>query len=82
MGFQDVAFQPSQASYYTTSLKQCGSGESPRTTTCLNTAVGVSKGMLLAKDVTPTKPLPVSVEFHGDHKIVTIPDLRQWCLSV
>ena len=40
MGFQDVAFLSSRASFYTTFLKNCGSGESLMTTTCLKNVVG------------------------------------------
>ena len=93
-GFQDVEYLPSRASFFTTFLKNCGRGESLRTTTCLKAVVGVSKGMLPVKYV-PIKPLFVSVEFHRDHKTVTkvrciwppsvlgiLPDLKQWCMSV
>ena len=47
MGILDLAFLPSLASFSTTFLKYCGRGESLGTTTCLKTAVGVSKGMPL-----------------------------------
>ena len=53
----------------------------------------VGKGMLPVNTVTPTKPLFMSFEFHGDPKTVTmlmhvwppsvlciLPDLRHWCL--
>ena len=44
MGFQDVAFQPSCASFSTTFLNNCDRGaRSLRMTTCLKTVVGVSK---------------------------------------
>ena len=39
MGFQDVAFLPSIASFSTTFLKNCGRGESLRATTCPTTVV-------------------------------------------
>ena len=45
MGFQDIAFQPSRASFSTTSLKNCGRGESLGTTTSLkNCGRGESLG--------------------------------------
>ena len=40
MGFQDVAFLPSPASFSTTFLINCGRGESLRTATCIVTVVG------------------------------------------
>ena len=57
MGFHDVEFLPSSASFFTTFLKNCGSSESLRTATCLNTVVGVSKGMLPVKYFFCTKSL-------------------------
>ena len=71
MGFQNVAYLPSRANSSTTFLTICGRGESLRTTTCPKTMIGASKGMLPVKYVTPTKPIFVSVEFHGYHKTVT-----------
>ena len=44
MGFQDVAFLPSRASFSTTFLKSYGRGESLVTTTCLKTVVGGKQG--------------------------------------
>ena len=44
MGFQDVAFLPSQASYYTTFLRNYGRGESLGTATCLRTVVEGRQG--------------------------------------
>ena len=46
IGFQDVAFLPSRASFSTAFKKNCGRGESLGTTACPKTVVGVSKGML------------------------------------
>ena len=46
LGFQDVAFLPYRASFYTTFIKHCGRGEGLWTTTCLKLWLGVSKGML------------------------------------
>ena len=40
MDFQDVEFLPSRARFSTTFLKNCGRGESLRTTTCPKTVVG------------------------------------------
>ena len=48
-GFQDVAVLLTRASFYTTFLINCGMGESVVTTTCDNTVVGVSKGVLHVK---------------------------------
>ena len=44
MGFLEIAFMPSRASFSTTFLKNCGRCESLWTTTCLKTAVGVKQG--------------------------------------
>ena len=49
MGFQNIAFLPSRASFPTTFLKNCGRGECLVTITCLKTIVGVSKGVLHVK---------------------------------
>ena len=49
MVFQDVAFQPSEASFFTTFLKNCGRDENLWTTTCLTTLVGVRKGIFPVK---------------------------------
>ena len=46
MGFRDVAFLPSRASFSSTFLTNYDRGESLRTATSLKTVVGVSKGML------------------------------------
>ena len=43
-----------------------------KATTCPKTVVGGKQGTCsLRNTLTPTKPLFVSVEFHGDHKTVT-----------
>ena len=69
---QDVAFLPSRDSFSTTFVKNCGRGESLRTTTCLKTVVRVSKGMLPVKYFLLQQGLfLVSVKFHDDHKTVT-----------
>ena len=49
MGFQDVEFQPSRASFSTMFLKICGRGESLVTITCLNTVVVGWQGHALCK---------------------------------
>ena len=46
IGFQDVAFLPSQASFSTTFLINRSRGEDLGTIACVKTVVGVSKGML------------------------------------
>ena len=43
-GFQDVAFLPSGASFSAIFLKNCGGGESLRSTTCLKTVVRSKQG--------------------------------------
>ena len=64
---QDVALLPSRACSSTTFFKDCGRGESLRTTTCLKTVVGVSQGILHIKYFYSNKAFFVSVESHGDH---------------
>ena len=44
MGFMDVAFLPSKASFSTTFLQNCGRGEGLVTTTCLSAVVGDKQG--------------------------------------
>ena len=63
---------PSRGSFSTTFHKNCVRGESLGTITCLETVVGVSKGMLPVKYLLlQQSPFFVSVKFHGDHKTVT-----------
>ena len=65
MGFQDVAFMPSQASFSTTFLKKCGRGESLGTTTCLKTVVGGKQGHAPCKILLLQQSLFfTSVKFH------------------
>ena len=45
MGFHYVEFLPPPARFCTTFLNKFGRGENLRTTTCLKTVAGVSKGM-------------------------------------
>ena len=52
MAFQDVSFLPCRASFSTTFLKNCDSGESLGTTTCLKTAVGGKQGHAPSKILT------------------------------
>ena len=40
MGFHDVAFLPSRASFHTMFLKYCGRSENLGTTKCLQTVAG------------------------------------------
>ena len=49
MGFQDVVFLSSQCSFTAKFLTNCGRSESLGTTTCLQTVLGVNKGMLPVK---------------------------------
>ena len=51
MGFQDVVYLSSQASFCTTFLKICGRGECLATATCLETVVWGSQGHAPCKDV-------------------------------
>ena len=44
MGFQDVVFLPSRASFSATFLKNCGRGESHETAYCLRTVVRGKQG--------------------------------------
>ena len=44
MGFQDVAFLPSRASFYTTFLKNCGGGCEVGTVTYNKAVVGGKQG--------------------------------------
>ena len=74
MGFQDVLFLSSRASFSTTFLKNCCRGEGLRTTTCLKVVVGLSKGMLPVKYFCFNKAIFVLMEFHVDHN--TVPKLR------
>ena len=55
MGFQDLAFLPSRACFFTTFLTNCGRGESLVTTTCLKTVAGVNKGLLPVKYINSNK---------------------------
>ena len=71
IGCQDVAFLPSKASFSTTFLKNCGRDESLGATTCHETVVVVSKGMLPVKYCNSSRASFVSVEIHGDHESVT-----------
>ena len=70
MGFQDVAFLPTQAYFSTTFLRSCGSGECLGTTTCHKTMVGVGKDMLPVKYFCSNKA-SYCVKLHGDHMTVT-----------
>ena len=45
MGFGDVVFLPSRASFCITFLKNCGRGEGLMATTCLRTVVGGKQGL-------------------------------------
>ena len=71
MGFQDVVFLPSRACFSTTFLKNCGRGDSLRTTTCLRN-VDVGKQVLAHCKIFLFQQslFFVSVLFHGHHKTV------------
>ena len=72
MGFYDVVFLPSQASFSATFQKNCVRGESLVTITCLKTVVGISWR---------------SYDCHNSEVNLAILsfrillNLRQWCLS-
>ena len=65
-------------------LRKCGRGDGLRTTTCLNTLVGISNGMLPVKYCCSTKPLFVFITFNGDHMTACKDEVKsghpQWCL--
>ena len=63
MGFQDVVFLPSRASFFTTFLNICW-----RPPHVLKLWLGVSNGMLPEDIYAPTNPLFMSVECHRDHE--------------
>ena len=64
MGFQDVAFQSYQTSFYTTFLINCGGGCGLETTTCLKTVVGGKQGHIPCKTfLSLANPFFVSIEF-------------------
>ena len=53
IGFRNVAFLPSEASFYETFLKNSSRGKVFGTAICLKTLVAVSKGMLPVKSFHP-----------------------------
>ena len=53
---------PSRVSFFIKFLKHCGKVKSLET--------GYARACLLLNSFAPTKPLFVSVEYHGDHKTV------------
>ena len=67
MSFQDVAFVPFRASFFTTYLKVCGRGESLGTTTCLGTVVWGTQGHAPCKILLLHEAFFVPVIFTGDH---------------
>ena len=71
MGFQDVVFLFSEASFTTTTfLGNCGRGERLRTITCPKSVVEVCKGMLPVRYFCFNKASFLSVESHGFHRTV------------
>ena len=60
IAFLDVAFLSSQASFSTTFLKNCGSGESHGTTTYPRAVVGGKQGHAPCRKLALTKLLCVS----------------------
>ena len=96
MGFQDVVFLPSRASFFTTILTNCGIGESLWTNTCHKTLVGGKQWHSPSKILfLQESPFFVSVESCGGHKTVKrsgkvwpptvlwiLPDLKRWCVSL
>ena len=72
MGFQDVAFLPPPCASFSTTLKKIVvEAKSSGPPHVLRLWMGVGKDMLPVKYVAPTKPLFVSVEFHGERKTAT-----------
>ena len=72
MGFHDVAFLPSRASFCTTCLKNCGIGWGLWTATCLRTVVGDMQGHALC-NVFPLQQFLFLCQFRffWDHMTVT-----------
>ena len=68
MGFQDVAFLPSRASFSTTFLRNHGRSESIRTTACLISVGSGNQGYAHCK-IFPLQQSVffMSVKVHGDH---------------
>ena len=63
IGDPNVGFQPSQTSFFTTCLKDCGSVHSFVIATCLKIVVGLTKDTLPVKYFC-SNIFFVSVEFH------------------
>ena len=66
--FQDVAFLPSSASFYTTFLKNCSKGESFAWATCHRTCGWGKHGCSPFEIHFLKQILFMSVEFHGDNR--------------
>ena len=64
MCFQDVAFLPSRARFFTTFLVSCGRGEGLGSTTCLGNVFGGKQGHDPCRILLLHQGLFVSVESH------------------
>ena len=71
MGFQDVVFQPSSASYSPHFLKIVAEAKASGLRHVLKQWLWVSKGMLPVKHFHSNIASVVLAEFHGDHKTAT-----------
>ena len=71
MGFQDVAFLPSPASFPPLYLKSSVRGESLGTATCYKTVVGGKQGYTPSKILLLLQSHVCVVVFNGNHKTVT-----------
>ena len=74
MGFHNVTFLLSEASFSATFLNNCGRGESLRTTTCLRSLVGCRQGHDPCEILLLKQSLFVSVKSYRGHK--TVMELR------
>ena len=84
-----------QATFSTTFLKNCGRGESLKTTTCVKTVVGGKQGHAPCEILSLYKTsFFVSIKFNGDHTTAykdtvkfghpflgVLTDIKQWSMS-
>ena len=70
MGFHDIVFLPTRASFSTTFLKYCSRGESLRTTTCPKTVIWGKQWHARSKIPLLQQGLFSVCRIHEDHKAV------------
>ena len=80
MGFQDVAFLLSRASF-PTFLENCGRGERLVTTTCLKSVVG-GKPLLCVGQISHSLYVIKFSRIWPPSVLGIISHFKQWCLSV